>query len=81
MYGELVSTDVINISGNAKEKMLSYFKFMQEVVSVARGRIPSLQVFYQLKNLMSFFLGLKLMNAMKSFIITVYWSFYKVYLF
>ena len=44
MYDELVSTDVINISGNAKEKMLSYFKVMQEVVSVARGRILSLQV-------------------------------------
>ena len=80
MYCELVSTDVINISGNAKEKMVSYFKVMQEVVSVARGRIPSLQVL-PTEELDELFLGLKLMNAMKSFIITVYWSFYKVYLF
>ena len=32
------------MSENAKEKMLSYFKVMQEESCVARGRIPSLQV-------------------------------------
>ena len=42
IYGEPLSTDVINISENAKEKMLSYFKIMQEEGSVARGRISSL---------------------------------------
>ena len=30
MYGEPLSVDVINISGNAKEKILSYFKIMIE---------------------------------------------------
>ena len=44
MYCEPLSTDVINISQNAKEKMLSYFKIMQEEGSVARERISSLQV-------------------------------------
>ena len=32
------------MSENAKEKMLSYFKVMQEESCVARGRISSLQV-------------------------------------
>ena len=32
------------MSENVKEKMLSYFKVMQEESCVARGRIPSLQV-------------------------------------
>ena len=32
------------MSENAKEKMLSYFKVMQEESCIARGRIPSLQV-------------------------------------
>ena len=44
MYCEPLNADVINISENAKEKMLSYFKIMQEEGSVARGRISSLQV-------------------------------------
>ena len=44
MYGEPLSVDVINISGNAKEKILSYFKIMQEGGSVARERISSLRV-------------------------------------
>ena len=45
MYGEPLNTDVINISQNAKEKMLSYFRIMQEEGSVARGRTSCLQVF------------------------------------
>ena len=44
MYGEPLCADVISISENAKEKMLSYFNVMQEEGCVARGRIPSLQV-------------------------------------
>ena len=44
MYGEPLCADVINISENAKDKMLSYFKVMKEEGCVARGRIPSLQV-------------------------------------
>ena len=44
MYCEILSADVINISENAKEKMLSYFKIMQEEGSVARERISSLEV-------------------------------------
>ena len=44
MYGEPLCADVINISEYTKEKMLSYFKVMQEEGCAARGIIPSLPV-------------------------------------
>ena len=65
MYGEPLCADVINISEYTKEKMLSYFKVMQEEGCAARGIIPSLPVLptEELDELLS----LKLMSTMKSF--------------
>ena len=44
IYGELLSSDMINISQNTKEKMLQYFDIMKVKKRVHRSEVTSLRV-------------------------------------